>query len=683
MRWIQQFWQDLQPTPGRLGTSLRIVLATTITLILLMTWQVPASAYGLYIVFLVARDSPSISMRTGILTVIGLCVAVATELAIVIVTNNDPTFRLLTIPIVAFLAGMAMRATTISNLAVSWGFIICTLIGSWEFHTPAETVVKSSMWLAGAGTIAISSSVLVEYMFGETNPVARLQEQLQARYRALENLFTLVACGASLDDVSAASIQVSRLAASGQAPMQELYNVIVDRQLNPGTLPIGSRVHISMLAQLMDVSAAFGSQHPATNNSATAERCAQIAAECHQLASRDRVTTEKHADVWREPATTLLDRIEAILHSMLWMPQNQPSTSARELIALPSNKVPLLIPGGLSNHDNVAFALQLSLCATICYVFYHAVGWPGISTSVTTVFFTALGTTGATKQKLLLRILGAVIGGLVLGIGCTALVFPLMDSITSLVVLVAAIAFLAAWCGTGRRFGYVGLQIALAFYFVAFQGFGPPQELAPARDRFVGILVALVVMWFVFDQIWPVRTVTIMRRSLASVLRSDASLLRLGEEQPQPKSEELRQANALRDQVGKTVAGLRSMDDAVEYDFGADQEIQRHSSHAILRAAFVAVAIFWNQLVVLHGSEDEDFLREPKLMEMRRAFAAELSRMADVVAQKATYTPTFESSFSDAAMLDHPRYGKYVRNTVNRLGELQGIVLSLSNESAA
>jgi multidrug resistance protein MdtO len=184
MTWINQYWQDLQPTPGRLGTSLRIVLATIIALILMMTWQIPASAYGLYIVFMIARDSPSISVRAGILSVVGLCVAVATELAIVIVTNNHPMPRVLAVPIIAFVAGMAMRATTISNLAVSWGFIVCTLIANWEFHTPAEAVVKNSMWLAGAGTISISCSVAVEYMFGETNPVARLQEQLRTRYQA-------------------------------------------------------------------------------------------------------------------------------------------------------------------------------------------------------------------------------------------------------------------------------------------------------------------------------------------------------------------------------------------------------------------------------------------------------------------------------------------------------------------
>ncbi len=197
---------------------------------------------------------------------------------------------------------------------------------------------------------------------------------------------------------------------------------------------------------------------------------------------------------------------------------------------------------------------------------------------------------------------------------------------------------------------------------MAFEGFGPPTELAPARDRFVGILVALVVMWFIFDQMWPVRTVTIMRRDLASVLRSDARLLQLAEA-GQPMSKELREANGLRDQIGKKVAGLRSMNDAVEFEFGVDRELHLHASHAILRAAFSAVAMFWNQLVILYSAEDEDFLRDPRLIEMRRAFASELNTMAEAVAHKATYKPALTSSALERTMLDHPRYGEYVQNT--------------------
>jgi multidrug resistance protein MdtO len=246
-----------------------------------MTWQIPSAAFGLYMVFLLGRDSPSVSMRGGIITILTLSVAVATELAVVILTDNSPMSRVLSVAAVTFLAGMVMRATTVPNNGVTWGFMFCTLIANWEFHAPAEAQVKNSLWLIGAGAIAVGCSVAVEYMFGVTNPVARLQEQLRTRYRALENLFTVIGNRAATEEVSAATIQVSRLAASGQAAMQELYNAIVDRDLDPGSLPIGSRVHISMLAQLMDISAAFGSQHPRVTDPETAERCARIAAECH------------------------------------------------------------------------------------------------------------------------------------------------------------------------------------------------------------------------------------------------------------------------------------------------------------------------------------------------------------------------------------------------------------------
>jgi multidrug resistance protein MdtO len=191
--------------------------------------------------------------------------------------------------------------------------------------------------------------------------------------------------------------------------------------------------------------------------------------------------------------------------------------------------------------------------------------------------------------------LGSIIGGLILAIGATAFLFPHTDSITSLVVLVAAVSFLSAWCATGRRFSYVGLQIALAFYLVAFKGFGPSTELAPARDRFAGILVGLIVMWIVFDEIWPVRTLTVMRRKLASVVHNTAMLLILGDTR-QRRDEDLRQADALRDQVGKTVAELRTLNDSAEYEFGSDRQDQIDPAHVILRAAFASAAMFWNEL---------------------------------------------------------------------------------------
>ncbi len=680
--WMDRFWQDLQPTPGRLGITLRIVLATVLAVILVMTLRVPIGAFALYFIFLVARESPAISLRSGAAALVSASLAVGVQLAVVIVTDNDPIARVLSVALIAFIAGMLMTSTIVPSIGVILGFVFCSAIANWESHRPAETLVKGSLWLVSSCALGIGCAVFVEYAFGLTNPAKRLQQQLQMRYKALAKLFRSIASGAAAEDVVAATVQVGRLAAAGQSGMQELYNAIVERELDPGALPIAPRVHITMLAQLMDLSVAFGSQFGAASNPQIRERCARAAEQCQYLGTLDTPTSQESTDVITGAPLTLLDRIELVLHNLESMPKDIGRSDDRDPVALTSKRVPLLVPNAVRNPDNVAFALKLSLCVTICYVFYHAVDWTGINTCVTTVIITALSTRGAINQKLAQRVLGSIIGGLILAIGATAFLFPHMDSITSLVVLVAAVCFASAWCAIGRRFSYVGLQIALAFYLVAFQGFGPPTALAPARDRFAGILVGLIVMWIVFGEIWPVRTLTVMRRKLASVVRTTAMLLTVGET-PQTWEEDLRHAEALRDQVGKTVAELRTLNDAAEFEFGSDRQDQIDAGHIMLRAAFAAAAMFWNELAFLQSMDQEDFRREPRLTGIRRALSAELNRMAVTLGQEDTYGAALASSFFDREILDHSRYADYDRNTGDRFHELVTLVSSLNTRSRA
>src|SRR5262249_28942203 len=289
--------------------------------------------------------------------------------------------------------------------------------------------------------------------------------------------------------------------------------------------------------------------------------------------------------------------------------------------------------GAVRDRNNIGFSLKISLCATICYILYHAIDYPGISTSAITVMVAGLTTTGALKQRLTLRLLGATLGGLIFGLGTITFLFPNMDSITSLVVLVGSVAFICSWISGGARFNYVGLQVAFAFYLVTLHGFGSSTKLAPARDRLIGIVVALVVMWFVFDQIWPVRTVTAMRRLAASVLRSAASLLELVHATKEHDGL-LRNTESLRDRVGKNIATLRTLSEAVEYEFGVDREQHVRSSEVILRISVTAAALVWNQLAILHDEHDMHLITEPDLVEMRRKLAEHMNIMAESIVQK-------------------------------------------------
>jgi multidrug resistance protein MdtO len=284
------------------------------------------------------------------------------------------------------------------------------------------------------------------------------------------------------------------------------------------------------------------------------------------------------------------------------------------------------------------------------------------------------------------RIIGALIGGLIIGLGCTVFLFPQMDSVTSLVVLVAAIAFISAWIGGGRQFNYVGLQIAFAFYLVAFEDFRAPTQLAPARDRLLGILFALIVMWFVFEYLWPVRTVTAMRRALASILRNQASLFRAEIEMPNHE-ELIQRTDALRDHIGKTLAALRSMRDSVEYDFGVDHRRDMDTADHVLRAGLTSAALIWNELAVLHKEEDQDFLHEDCLIELRREIAKQLDALESAVLLEPNRAAsqdlpqsafTHPSCFSSADILEHPRYGEYAANTIARYEELESIIAGMT-----
>jgi multidrug resistance protein MdtO len=255
-----------------------------------------------------------------------------------------------------------------------------------------------------------------------------------------------------------------------------------------------------------------------------------------------------------------------------------------------------------------------------------------------------------------------------------------MDSITSLIVMVGAIAFAASWISGGPRFNYLGIQVAFAFYLVALLDFSAAIELAPARDRFVGILFAVVVMWFVFDQIWPVRTVTAMRRVLASVLRSGASLILLIDAAKQ-RDQLLRETDSLRDRLEKNISALRTMNEAVEYEFGVDRAQHIRSSELILQISITAAALIWNQVAALHDEQAIDVFAEPDLVEMRRKLADHLNIMAEAIARKTGFPSEYSAGLATPSLLNSEHNGEYTRNTIARYEDLQNLASALSREA--
>src|SRR5882724_1720532 len=165
----------------------------------------------------------------------------------------------------------------------------------------------------------------------------------------------------------------------------------------------------------------------------------------------------------------------------------------------------LFVPDAFTNPAHVHFALKVTFAAMFCYIVYEAIDWSGIHTAFITCTFIALESTEATLYKGTLRFVGCLIGG-ALALFSIVFLMPHMETIASLVVVVACASAVAGWVAAGsERISYAGLQMAFAFFYSVFQGYAPDTDLDNVRNRVVGILFGLVVTGFVFRYIWPER----------------------------------------------------------------------------------------------------------------------------------------------------------------------------------
>jgi len=195
-----------------------------------------------------------------------------------------------------------------------------------------------------------------------------------------------------------------------------------------------------------------------------------------------------------------------VVLNLLFLP-NEPNESIpapKPKKSEPDGRGPF-VSDAFTNPAHVHFALKVTFAAMFCYIVYEAIDWSGIHTAFITCTFIALESTEATLYKGTLRFVGCVIGG-ALALFSIVFLMPHMETIASLVVVVACASAIAGWVAAGsERISYAGLQLAFAFFYSVFQGYAPDTDLDNVRNRVVGILFGLIVTGLIFQYIWPER----------------------------------------------------------------------------------------------------------------------------------------------------------------------------------
>jgi multidrug resistance protein MdtO len=249
-----------------------------------------------------------------------------------------------------------------------------------------------------------------------------------------------------------------------------------------------------------------------------------------------------------------------------------PTTDSRtDNIVTQRDALSLFIPDAFRNPEHLMFAIRGCLAATLCYLIYELADWRGIATSVTTCVITALSTAGSSRQKQILRMGGAIAGGLILGIGSQVFVLPYIDSITSFAILFAAVTAIGAWIATSSsRLSYFGVQLALAFYLINLQEFTIQTSLTVARDRVVGILLGLFMMWFVFDGIGGATAADTMIGAFCLNLRTLAEMF---QQIGRPNlSAATQRVHDLREEIRSHFDKVNAQADGVPFEFGLRRE---------------------------------------------------------------------------------------------------------------
>ena len=481
--------QELAPREGRGLAVARIAAACTVTVTIAMVFRIPLAAYMAYMVFLTSKDDIAGTARMAVAGTLAITLGVIFSLGLAQVSLGDPAIRLPAMALTTFLAMFSARTFALGPISFLAGFIVVTMQSVVDQVPNPEAFTRLTLWLWVVVVVPVAVTMLINLLFG---PAASAVAE-----RGVRKVLSDLEAGVNSGDIAGRlaqwrAILVPLTEKSRNPPaIHRLLDVLIILEAYPNPVPARERTRLSYLVRCS--LAALERRNLGNEAPPESESTPKSLAATHAFAELQRELARKQAP---QPAHT----------------QQKPHR--------------LFVPDALSNPAHWQFALKTTLAIMIVYSVYTMLDWPGLLTSIVTVFFVALGSVGETVHKLTLRISGAIIGGLIAGLSIV-FVLPHFDDIGQLCLLTALVAAFAGWVTTSsERLSYAGMQIALAFFMGLLQTYSPATDLTVLRDRVVGILLGNVVMTLVFSVLWPESAVTRLRGALADALRSIAALLK-------------------------------------------------------------------------------------------------------------------------------------------------------------
>ncbi|HWO37202.1 MAG TPA: FUSC family protein [Candidatus Acidoferrum sp.] len=634
-QWLWRFLnEELSPYPGRGALVARIVVATTIMMIVTLVFRLPYGAYGAIFAMTISRENPQATLNAAQTIVFAFALSVLYVLAGALLFLADPTTRLLWVIGTFFLMFYGLRVVNNYTAAARFGYLLIITIPLWDQHISAGLRVENTLWAFGVISFASIIAALTELVYANLRPHDDLVQSIAERLAAIEDLLNCyiesrpVDAGTEKNITSLALVGTSRLRRFLQ---RSEYSQHFAEQMGAVVALVGRLVDIAAnLSQLkIDVSDDDRLQIRELANKIAGVRAALL-----QRSVPGPIDME-HA-LHRVPLLQELNATVSLVPAVFTGSQSLSAFAPEPASGDPPTR--FFVPDAFSNPEHMKFALRGCLAASLCYIIYNAKDWPDISTSVTTCFLTALSTIGSSHQKQILRIAGAIVGGLVCGIGAQIFILPYLDSVTGFTLLFLAVTIPGVWVATsGPRLSYFGVQILVAFYLINLSEFKVQTSLVLARDRVIGIFLGLLMMWLAFDRLGSSPAVLEMKKVFISNVRLLAQFAR------EPVSKDMKLAiersYSLREAINKNFDSVRNLADGVLLEFGPSRQEDLALRGRILqwqprlRALFLTRIALWKYRVQLPGFQLPPTVRVAQ-QEFDEESANLLDRMADRMEKK-------------------------------------------------
>ena len=573
--WFWNFLKaELSPYPGRGWVVARMTVAATIVMLITMTFQIPGGFQGAIFTLIISRESPVETLRSGLR--IGMAFLIGTlyvVLSVMLVIGN-PLTHFLWVAISLFASFFLLRIVADYGTAAPLGFAILGAISVWDNNLINVNLrLENTLWLAGSVAIAAVVTIVVEYVFRLVHPSNDLAEGIEIRMRTIENVLRAAATQRPLASeweknlAMYATIGVSRLR---RLILRSSYSAHYKAQIGAA---------VALVGRLVDIAASLQfalSQQPDAIDPADRQRCLRLADEVRSLCiALMQNQIPQRFELPSPEAAARIPFLKTMEDTAALIPKAFSGTdSINAFVPAPLDEegpLPAFVPDAFSNPAHLQFAMRGTLAAMVCYVTYMALDWPQLSTSLITCFITALSTVGSSRQKQVLRLSGAFIGGFVFGIGAQVFVLPYLDSIAGFTVLFAGVTAISAWISTASaRLSYLGVQLALTFYLINLQEFAIQTSLSIARDRVFGVLLGLISMGIFFDLLWVRNAAGEMQTVFAANLEMFAELAEQLLQQDQIKA--IRRIRQLRDQINAGFQAVTAQSDAVLLEAGPSRE---------------------------------------------------------------------------------------------------------------